>query len=87
MCSLFGTIHCVNIPYFKHFVSNIYHVNIFLKVCSELEPQDALVSHLGAPSAALRPDMVVHQKRTGQVATLHQGNTGLHKSAGQVTLF
>lgn len=60
---------------------------IFFKVCAELEPQDALVSHLDAPSAALRADMVVHQERKEQAAAVHQGNTGLHESVGQVTLF
>lgn len=60
---------------------------IFFKVCAELKPQDALVSHLGGPSAALRADMVVHQERKEQAAAVHQRNTGLHESAGQVTIF
>lgn len=58
-----------------------------LQVCAERGPQDALVSPLGAPAAALCADMVVHQERTGPAAALHQGNTGLHQSARQVALF
>lgn len=87
MFRLFGAVHCVIIHSFKLLISNIDHVCVFLKVCAELEQQDALVSHLSAPSAALRADVVMHQERTGQAAALHQGNTGLHESAGQVTLF
>lgn len=68
-------------------MSKACRVCVSLQVCVELEPQDALVSRLGAPSAALRADMVVHQERTHQAAAVHQGDTGLHQSAGQVPLF
>lgn len=67
--------------------SVVYYFCIFFSsgVCI-LQLQDALVSQLSAPPAALCAAPVVHQERKEQAASVDQGNIGLHGRPGAVTL-
>lgn len=48
--------------------------------------QDAVVSQLYSPPAALCAVTVVYQERKEQAAFVDQGNIGLHETAGAVTV-
>lgn len=48
-----STLNITVIYLLKLLTSDVYHFCIFFKVCAKLQPQNALVSQLGVPPAAL----------------------------------
>lgn len=48
--------------------------------------QDAVVSQLYSPPAALCATAIVYQERKEQGALVDKGNMGLHETAGAVTV-